>query len=705
MAIKEDITWRTIVVYVAIVIFGVLVLGRAFIVMTIEGEKWRKKAVANVPVIPVKIAPNRGDICAEDGRILATSVPYYELRFDPVAVKREVFRENIDSLALCLSHFFKDGSKAYYKNKLTSARNRKPRPDRYLLINDRKVNHSELKKIREFPIFRLGKNKGGFQSVVYNKRIQPHVNLASRTIGYLNEDEDGTFEGRVGFEGAFENQLKGEYGQGMKRMMSGTWMIIADREPEDGQDVVTTLDVDYQDIVQTALSRQLEAYEASNGTAILMEVKTGDIKAIANMIRASDGSYREDLNYAIGDAGEPGSVIKAATMIALLEDGHVQPDDTIDLGPTGKYKFYDRYLSESDGKGLGKVTVKRIMEKSSNGIAKLVFEHYKGKPEKFIDRLYGMGLDKKLDICLKGEGQPYIKHPQDKSWNAITLPWMSIGYELRITPLQVLAFYNAIANDGQRMRPRFVKEIRRHGEVVKSFSTEEVGSKICSRKTLRELKDMLEGVVEEGTAKNIYTTKYRIAGKTGTARMADGAKGYGVRKYRASFVGYFPAEEPLYSCIVVIDNPSLSKGFYANIVSASAFREISDKVYSIAYLRYAKPEYEADKSLPVSKNGLKKDFLTVFDELDMDLDGTRDVRETDWVMTASDKSENVMLMPRKITFSTVPNVKGMGLRDALFVLENSGLKVGSFGSGMVQSQSIQPGARVGRGTYIQIELR
>lgn len=706
MTIKEDITWRTALVYISILILAGCIMAKALLVMTIEGEKWKNiKAPGNTPPQPVKVYPNRGDIWADDGRILATSVPFYELRFDPVAVNKKVFDKNVDSLAICLSDFFKDASKTYYKNKLKTARNRRPIPDRYLLINDRKVDHTGLKKIREFPIFRLGKNKGGFRAIVYNKRIQPHVNLATRTIGYLNENEEGNFEGRVGLEGAFENQLKGKTGEGTKRMMSGTWMIITNKEPVDGQDVVTTIDVDYQDIVQHALMRQLEKYEAGNGTAILMEVKTGDIKAIANMTRTAAGGYVENLNYAIGDAGEPGSVIKAATMIAMLEDGYVTPEDTVDLGGTGIYKFYDRKMTDSDGKKPGKITVKHIFEISSNGIARLVNDHYKNNPKKFVDRLYDMGLNKELGLTIKGETKPLIKYPGEKGWSGITLPWMSIGYELQLTPLQILAFYNAIANDGQRMKPRFVKEIRNRGEVIETFPTEEIGGRICSKKTLREIREMLQGVVKNGTAKNIYTDKYSIAGKTGTARLADGAKGYGIRKYRASFAGYFPADDPLYSCVVVIDNPSLSKGFYANVVSGAIFREIADKVYSMAYVQHGKPEYEPDKTLPVSKNGLKKDFLTIFDELDMDIDGRYEVQQCDWVMTASAETQNITLKPRKVDYTKVPNVKGMGLRDALYLLENTKLNVGVSGSGMVQNQSIQPGTRVSRGSYIHIELR
>ncbi len=684
-------------VYVIIVLCCGLILVKATYVMTIEGKEWRD--AARNP-LPIAIAPNRGDIWASDGRILATSVPYYELRFDGITVNKKVFQENIDSLAYCLSSFFRDRSKQYYKEKLTRARNGS-HPNRYLLINKRRVNHNELKRIRSFPIFRLGRNKGGFQVVIYDERILPHKNLATRTIGSLNESVTGLKEGYVGLEAAFEKQLKGENGEGVKQMMSGTWMVLTEKEPIDGHDVVTTIDVDYQDIVQHALKKQLEKSEATHGSAILMEVATGDILAIANMAN-SKGGYVEKQNFAIGDAVEPGSVIKAATMIALLEDGHVRPYDTIDLGSAGKYEFYGKYLHESDGKGVGRVTVSRIMEKSHNGIAKLVDKYYKKDPEKFINRWYSMGLDKKIDICLPGEAKPYIKYPSDKTWSGITLPWMSVGYELEMTSLQILAFYNAIANAGQRMRPRLVKEICNRGEVIESFDTEEVGSRLCSNKTLKELQKMLEGVVENGTAKNIYTPKYRIAGKTGTAQIS-GAMGYGGGRYRASFVGYFPADKPLYSCIVVIDNPR--NGYYATTVAAPVFKEIADKVYSMAYVQYGKPDYESEKSLPISKNGLKEDFQTIFDDLDMDLDGVRDTKGADWVITASNEAENVVVKPRRINFSTVPNVNGMGLRDAIYVLENSGLRVGVIGSGMVRQQSVRAGSEVAHGSYVQIVLR
>lgn len=701
MSMKGEIVWRIGLVYILMIVIAGAVVFQTLRVQMWEGEKWRKKSVS-VRVKDFEVMPNRGDICAADGRTLASSVPYYELRFDASVVDNEIFRKEADSLALCLSLFFKDKSPAAYRAQLQTAKNRK---NRYLQINRRKVTFTELKHIRKFPVFRLGKNRGGLIEEMSSVRLQPHVNLAGRTIGYLSEADDGSFEGRVGLEGAFENELKGIPGRSMKQMMSGTWVPVTVEEPIDGNDIVTTIDVDYQDIVQNALLKQLEKFEALNGTAVLMEVQTGDVKAIANLTRTAAGTYREDMNYAIGDAGEPGSVMKAATMIALLEDGYVQPEDTVDLGGTGKYQFYKNYLTDSDNKKPGRISVQHIFEISSNGIARLVFDHYKDKPERFVNRFCGMGLDKKLGVRIKGEGEPYIKHPGEKDWSGITLPWMSIGYELKITPLQVLAFYNAIANDGQRMRPRFVKEIRSRGEVVERIGPEEVGGRICSRSTLKKLRKMLEGVVENGTARNIRTDKYKIAGKTGTARIATGTSGYGVRKYRASFVGFFPADRPLYSCIVVVNNPSLSKGFYANQVANPVFREIADKVYSIAYMQYGEVKTEPVRTLPVCKNGLKYDFMEIFDELDYELEGLGDVGHTDWVLTASAEAENIVLKPRRILNAQVPNVKGMGLRDALFVLENAGLKVGVSGAGMVQKQSVAPGTEVREGSWIQIELR
>lgn len=700
MSIKHELAGRLGFVYICVMGIAALIVVKALHVQIWEGEKWRSKS-RDVSVKDFVVAPNRGDICAADGRILASSIPYYSLRFDCKAVPDDIFKKKIDSLALKLSRFFKDAPAVEYRSKLWKGKYG-AKPNQYLLINRRKVSYNELKELKTFPIFREKGSRSGLIPERENVRLQPHGNLAVRTIGYLNEGNDGTFEGRVGLEEAYENELKGELGRSIRQMMSGRWVSVTVEDPVDGNDVITTIDVDFQDIVQNALDRQMELYDADAGTAILMEVKTGDIKAIANLTKTSKG-YREMLNNAIGDAAEPGSVFKAAVMMAVLEDGYVHPEDTIDLGD-GCYTYYGKTLRESNGKPVGKITVKQIFERSSNGISRLVYENYKNQPEKFINRLYAMQLNKKVGIELLGEGEPYIKYPTDKDWSGISLPWMSIGYEVKLTPLQVLAFYNAIANDGKRMKPRLVKEIRNRGDVIKRFGTEVMDRHICSDKTLAALRDMMEGVVENGTAKNLSRAPYKIAGKTGTARVADRSKGYGVRKYRASFVGYFPADNPLYSCIVVVENPSLTKGYYGNVVSGNVFREIADKVYAKASLEFEESEEVPEEFvLPISKNGLRSDFLSIYDEFGFHVND-KPAEEAKWVMTTRD-DEGFVLKPRSVSETLVPNVKGMGLRDALYLLENSGLKVGVSGSGTVSKQSLQPGSRVQRGSYVSIELK
>lgn len=699
MSIKHELAGRLGFVYLMVIIIAVAIGVKALHVQAWEGDKWRGKSrefSARDFIVP----PNRGDICAEDGRVLASSIPYYTLYFDGLSVLDSVFNKKVDSLSLKLSHFFGDASKNAYKTKLVNARNGK-KPNRYLRISPRRVSYNELKEIRKFPILREKKNRNGLILKRENQRVLPHGSLARRTIGLLNENDSGVVCGYVGLEEAYEQELKGQNGRSIQQMMSGRWVAVTVEEPVDGNDVITTINIDYQDIVHNALLRQLEHHQADAGVAILMEVKSGDVKAVSNLSKTK-GGYAELLNNAIGDAAEPGSVFKAAVMMALLEDGYVSPYDTVDFG-NGRYTYYGRTMQESNHQAVGRVSVKNVFERSLNGISRLVYDNYKNNPEKFIDRLYDMHLNEKLGVELQGEGVPLIKHPKNKDWYGTTLPWMSIGYEVQLTPLQILAFYNTVANDGKRMKPRFVKEIRNKGEVIRRFHTEVIDNSICSKQTLRYLQEMMEGVVENGTAKNLKGTSYKIAGKTGTARIADGSKGYAVRRYRASFVGYFPADDPQYSCIVVVENPS-SGGYYGNVVSGSVFREISDKVFALASLKKEEVSLkEPSDVLPVSKNGLKKDFLKIYDHLDIDIDKSM-AEDADWVVTNREEEE-IVLKPRNVDVSVVPNVKGMGLRDALYLLENCGLKVGVSGAGSVSQQSIQAGSKVKRGSYITIELR
>ncbi|MDR0983044.1 MAG: transpeptidase family protein [Culturomica sp.] len=698
---KNEMIWRIALIYILMLLVAGAILFQIIRLQFFESEKWINKSTPR-KFTSFEVPSNRGNICAADGRILATTMSYYHIYFDAKvdSVQSETcFKNDIDSLSLCLSKFFKDASQAHYKQLLKDARNK---GRRYFRINKRKVNFAEMEEIRKFPIFRYGPNLGGLIAEETSERNLPHGELAKSMLGSLKASQEDDKEGLRGIEAAFENELKGVSGKSVMRMMSGIQVPVPLTDPEDGYDVITTIDVDYQDIVHNALLKQLEKFEAESGTAILMDVKTGDVKAISNLSRTSSGSYTEQLNIAIRNSIVFGSVMKTATMIAVLEDGVYDLNDTVDLGGKGSYTFYEATMTESDNKKIGRESIRHIFEISSNGLTKLINDKYKDKPSRFVDRLYGMGLNKPTGIPFKGEGLPFIKRPGGKGWSGISLPWMSVGYEIELTPLQLLAFYNAIANDGQRMRPRIVKEIRQNGELIKSYPTEEVGGMICSRSTLRKVRELLVGVVENGTAKNIYTPNYALAGKTGTA-ITSSMKS--AREYRASFVGYFPADRPLFSCLVVIDKPSRAIGYYASQVSSPVFREIADKVHAMSYLEIDEEEQEPQKTIPVSKNGYKQDFENIFNELNIDCE-EEGVDQTDWVLTFSDETEDMLLKPRKLHNNLVPNVIGMGLRDALYILENAGLIVTFHGSGMVASQSLRAGTKIGEeGKRIEIELR
>ena len=696
--------WRVGVCYTLIVLFAFCVVSRVVYLQVFEGDEWRGRA-QSISKKDITVYANRGDICAADGRLLASSIPYYELRMDfqATGLTNDIFKKNVDSLAICLSKFFGDKSRSAYRRQLWDAKFHSKR-NRYVLINQRKVNYNELKQIKTFPLFRLSSNKGGLICLHESKRVQPHINLASRTIGYLNKGNGNELVGKVGLEGLFENELKGIDGISMMQKMSGKWLPVNQADPKDGNDIITTIDVNFQDVAQSALLQQLQAYHAEHGSAILMEVETGAIKAIANLgFNTKTNSYEEIYNYAIGEATEPGSTFKLASMMALLEDGYVQPTDSIDTG-NGIHRFYNDKMRDSHVGGYGKISVQEAFEKSSNvGISKLVNQYYKDKPHDFINRLSAFRLNKTLDLDIKGEGSPKIKYPGEEGWSGISLPWMSIGYEVQQTPLQTLCFYNAIANNGKMMKPMFVHEIRYHGKVLKHFDEEVLKNSLCSRETLRKVKSMLEGVVLRGTATNLKNPSYSIAGKTGTAQIADKNKGYGHKVYQASFAGYFPADAPKYSCVVVINSPDKKKGFYGNQVAGPVFKTIADKVYAMTYAMHPPKQDEqiCEIKVPISLNGNKNDLDIVFKELNVSTDD-REVY-SDWVLT-SRRDSIIKYKNRTISSHLVPNVKGMGLQDALYILENAGLIVNVSGFGSVKKQSLHPGSSFRSGNRIQIEL-
>jgi cell division protein FtsI (penicillin-binding protein 3) len=700
MAARDEIVWRGGLVYIAIALLGVVLLVQILILQYFQRAKWAdmsEKYVYKTAEMPA----NRGDILTSDGRLLASSVPYYTIYMDTRSsgMALSTWSNGISGLSEGLAKYLGVRSAAGWKSAISEARRK---GDRYFLIQ-RKVNYETLKKLKQLPIFKEGQYRGGMVAQAENKRILPNSDLASRTIGYLNLGSEGN---EVGVEGAFDKDLAGKNGVAIKqRLTGGDWIIVDGPnsvESRDGNDVVTTLDLDLQDVASTALLNQLRKNGADHGCAVLMEVSTGYIKAIANLGLQDDGDYHESYNYALGESMEPGSTFKLPALIAALEDGVIDTGDIVDTGK-GTVKYYDKIIR--DTKEHGTLTVKQVFEQSSNvGTAKLIYEHYKNNPKDFVNRLYAMRLNKPLEVQLKGEGDPLIRYPGDKLWSGLSLPMMSHGYEVQLTPLQILTFYNAVANDGRMMRPLFVSAVMRNGRVITTYEPEVIINSIASRSTIRKAKKMMEGVVERGTATNLRSANYKIAGKTGTAQIARDKYGYrtGDRiSYSASFVGYFPAENPLYSCIVVVNSPSTGV-YYGNIVSGTVFKEISDKVYATRFFRDYKPENTDNirPSAPDAGNGYRADINEVLKNLEVRYERTSD---EDWVATR-ESGDTVRLAGIKIQKGLVPDVRGMSLRDAIYLLENSGIRVKYNGKGRVLRQSPEHGARSYEGTIVSLEM-
>jgi cell division protein FtsI (penicillin-binding protein 3) len=699
MSLKKDILIRASLVYILMLIMGLLIFGKALHLQLFEKEEWAREE--NSTVRHKVIEPNRGNIYSSDGRLLAVSVPFYEIRMDfrSESFTNEIFDGNVDQLSKSLSTLFQDRHWSTYKREMVRAREQ---GNRYFLVK-RNVTYTQLQQVKSFPIFNMGKYKGGAIYVQSTKRIHPYGMLAARTVGYTMS---GDLRSVVGIEGAYESELKGIEGYRLMRKIRGdVWMPINDAneiEPEDGLDVVTTIDVDLQDVAQNALHTELLRHGADHGTVILMEVETGKIRAIANLARDKKGIYREDYNYAIGESTEPGSTFKLASMIALLEDGHVRPDDMVDVGD-GVIRYYGQKMEDSGDEGLGNITVKRAFEASSNvGISTLVNENYKDKPEQFVDRLYEMGLNRKLGIEIKGEGKPDIKYTDNELWSGLSLPWMSIGYEVRMTPLQILALYNAVANDGKMVKPIFVDETRSHGKTIDRFQTEILNNHICSKETLGHIKEMLEGVVENGTARNLSNSNYKIAGKTGTAQVSLSKEGYTKSLYQASFVGYFPADNPKYSCIVVVNAPS-KHIYYGNLVAGPIFRQVTDRIYVREYEMHSSPEELTDYVVqaPYAKSGMRHPLESTYTLLGLPFHENEDVG--DWVSTRSTES-GMVLSKREIPEALVPNVTDMGLKDALFLMESKGIRVVADGRGTVRKQSVQAGVRIQKGMEVRLNM-
>jgi len=700
MAAREEIVWRGALVYFAIGLLAVILLVRILILQYVQRGKWADMSEKYV-FKTAEVQANRGDILTSDERLLASSVPYYTIYMDTRSsgMSSDTWSSGINGLSAGLAQLFPNKSASGWKSAISEARRK---GDRYFLI-ERKVDYETLKKVKGLPIFREGQYKGGMVAQAEDRRIRPGGELAYRTIGYLNLGSEGN---EVGVEGAFDKDLAGKNGVAIKqRLTGGDWITVEGPnsvESRDGNDVITTLDLDLQDVATTALMNQLKKNDADHGCAVLMEVSTGNVKAIVNLGLQNDGEYHETYNYAIGESTEPGSTFKLPSLMAAIEDGVIDTSDIVDTG-NGSVKYYDRTVTDTKQHGI--ITVKQVFEESSNvGTSKLIYEHYKDRPKDYVNRLYAMRLNKPLGLQIKGEGEPLIRYPGDKLWSGVSLPMMSYGYEVQLTPLQVLAFYNAVANDGKMMRPLFVTAVMRNGRIIKSYDPEVIINSIASRPTIRKAKKMMEGVVERGTATNLRNSNYKIAGKTGTAQIAKNKYGYKTNakiSYQASFVGYFPAESPLYSCIVVVNSPS-NGVYFGKVVAGTVFKEISDKVYATRFFRDFKPDKkdEIKPSAPDAGNGYRADINEVLKNLDVRYRRTSD---DDWVATR-ESGDTVSLAGIKIQEGLVPDVRGMSLRDAIFLLENTGLRIKVNGKGKVLRQSPEQGVRYNEGTIVSLEM-
>ncbi|MAC62351.1 MAG: penicillin-binding protein [Flavobacteriaceae bacterium] len=632
-----------------ILIFSFILIFKLFHIQFYENETGLGIEPESI-VKNVILEPSRGNIYASDGNILATSIPRYELHWDSVTTDDYLFETKKKTLADSIASLTSVSSKFILK-KLEKAKKNK---NRYLLIA-KNVSYSDYKKYKTFPIFNQNVYRGGLIVEQEIKREHPLGKIAERTIGYEKLDNNGSYF-RVGLEGAFSEYLRGNPGIRLKqKIANGQWKPISDsneKEPTEGFDLYTTLDVNIQEIVHNTLLGQLEKFRAEHGTVVVMEVKTGEIKAIANLGRTVEGKYYEKLNYAVGEAHEPGSTFKLMAMIAALEDKVIDYNSLINTGK-GELKFFGKYkVKDSKRGGHGIITASKAFEVSSNvGLVKIIYDNYKDNPKKFVDRLYNLGLNKTLGLPIKGEGIPKIPYPTDSNWDGLDLPWMAYGYGVAITPLQTLAFYNAIANDGEMVKPRFISKISNFGNLpTKVFSKHTLNPSVCSKETLNKVQQMLFNVVDKkwGTAFNIKDELLSMAGKTGTCQVDYTSEEV---QYISSFVGYYPVENPKYSCIVVIHRPNKSIGYYGSTVAAPVFKTIAKKIFN-----------DIPKNIEIS--------YSAFADL-----------------------EN----------NTVPNVKGLNQKEAIKKLKNKGMTVKVKGKGIVKSQSIKPGSKIKNQQKIIIE--
>lgn len=652
----DKLGWLVLVLAVSFVVLAI----RVGFIQSVEGPYYKKISQQRTIKTDTVFA-NRGNIYATGGDLLATTMSKYTVRLDMVTIENDVFEKNINALSDSLSGLFGKSS-SHYRNYLRTAKRRK---NRYLLLA-RDLGYIDYAKLKTFPILKLGQYRGGLITEQRNVRARPLGEMGVRTVGYSD------YRGNVGVEGAYINYLREQHGWRKKQKIAkGQWKPINDQneqEPQDGSDVITTIDVNIQDVAHYALLEQLENFEADHGCVVVMETQTGEIRAIVNLGKSEYGGYYEKRNYALYEAQEPGSTFKLASLLVGLEDKKIDTGNVIDT-EKGVIKVYGRSIIDSHRGGYGKISLARAIEVSSNvGIAKMVMNSYGDNPQQFVDGVHELGFGARIGVPIKGEGKPYIPDPKyvkkgdPNSWSGLSLPWMAWGYGIKVTALQLLTFYNAIGNDGVMVKPRFIKELRNQGEVEKVFETEVIKERIASKDNVRKLQTILENVVKRGTGEALYSPRFSMAGKTGTCQTEYWT---GNTQYVSSFAGFFPAKNPKYSCIVVVNKPNKRKGYYGATVAAPVFKAIAQKIYA------------------------------------SDLQEKNVILTEDTTLTTLEKKYDRYQKNNTSEESKMPNVKGMPLMDAVSVLENKGLRVAVLGDDAeVRKQSIHVGVSIKKGQQV-----
>ncbi|MDD4428124.1 MAG: penicillin-binding protein [Paludibacter sp.] len=709
---RKNIVVRFGIVYFIISILFLLVIYKIVQIQFFERDEWMKLAEKQ-KISDITVKPKRGNIFAVDGRLLASSIPTYYVYMDlrvPALNKDDgrLFYENLDSLSLSLSKFFGDKSTVQYKRILLNAFKKQ---DGNLLLHPKRISYAQLKDLRKLPLYRFGRNRSGLFTREFVRRVKPFGSLASRTIGDVYADE--VKGGRSGIEGSFNEQLLGIPGVSTRQKVANKYIETVEVEPVDGLDVYTTLDIEIQDIAEKALRDTIGALGAKSGCIVLMEVQTGEVKAMVNLdYDEKSDSYYEGKNHALTDRMEPGSTFKVASLIAVLDEGKVKINDVFDVG-NGVFPIANRLMKDHNYHrgGYGRLHVNEIIQASSNvGVSKMVIKSFADKPEKYIEKLYDLRLNDSLPLQMKGVAKPWIKHPKkDKNeWYKTSLAWISIGYESKIPPIYTLTLFNAIANDGKMVKPLFVKAVKRNEEVVLAYETEVLKQSICKPQTLKEVQQTLKEVVDGkfATAKTAQSKIVRIAGKTGTAQISQGGLGYraGQTRHNVSFCGYFPADNPKYSAIVVLTAPEGAPS--GGRMAGSIFKKVAER--TMLMKSSWSPDCLANDSvrkqpyLPEVKSGNSFALKKVVDELALPLENP-ELRG--WVKQTSNEGNLLSLDTYKIQKGLVPDVCGMGVKDAFYMLGALGLDVRVKGRGKVIAQSLKPGTLLREGSIIELELQ